>query len=103
MPPHIQASSAWALAQWNLTGYTTVSVQHEFTTFFGYDGWGDDVKLQGGAVEPRAYVIVGDVWINCGAIIRNTSATCSELRDVVDSLMIADESAMHAQPWNATP
>jgi len=92
-----------ATAQWNLIGYGTVANQHGFTTFFGYDGWGGDVKLQNGAVEPRAYVVVGDVWIGCGAITRNTSATGAELADIVDSIMIADESIMQQHPWNAAP
>jgi hypothetical protein len=89
--------------QWNLIGYGAVANQHGFTTFFGYDGWGGDVTLPTGAVEPRAYVVVGDVWINCGAITRNTSATGSELGDIVDSIMIADESLMQQHAWNAAP
>jgi len=90
-----------ATTQWNLMGYGAVANQHAFTTFYGYDGWRGDVKLMNGAVEPRAYVVVGDVWINCGAITRNTSATGSELADIVDSVMIVDESIMQQHPWNA--
>ena len=90
-----------ATTQWNLMGYGAVANQHAFTTLYGYDGWRGDVKLMNGAVEPRAYVVVGDVWINCGAITRNTSATGSELADIVDSVMIVDESIMQQHPWNA--
>jgi hypothetical protein len=92
-----------ATTQWNLMGYPPAASQHGFTTFYGYDGWGGNVTLMNGAVEPRAYVVVGDVWINCGAITRNTSATGLELWDVVDSIQIVDQSAMPAQPWNVAP
>ncbi len=92
-----------ATTQWGLMGYGAVANQHGFTTFYGYDSWGGNVTLMNGAVEPRAYVVVGDVWINCGAITRNTSATGSELWDIVDSIMIADESIMEKHPWNTAP
>lgn len=92
-----------ATTQWSLIGYPPAANQHGFTTFYGYDAWGGDVTLMNGAVEPRAYVVVGDVWVSCGAITRNTTASGDELWDVVDSIQIVDESAMPAQPWNAAP
>ena len=91
-----------ATTQWNLIGYGPVANQHGFTTFYGYDGWGGDVTLQSGAVEPRAFVIVGDVWIQCGAITRNTSATGSELWDIVDSIQTPPpEVPLTQHAWNA--
>ena len=89
-----------ATTQWNLIGYPPVANQHGFTTFYGYDAWGGDVTGQKGT-EHRAYVVVGDVWITCGAITRDTAASGDELWDVVDSIQIVDESSMPAQPWNA--
>lgn len=90
-----------ATTQWGLFGYGTVANQHPITTYYGYPGWGGDVTLMNGAVEPRAYVITGDVWVQCGAITRNTTATGSELWDIVDSIQIVDESIMQQHAWNA--
>jgi len=89
-----------AETQWGLTSGTPNN-EFGFTTYFGYSGWGADVTLgDGHTVEPRAYVIVGDVWINCGAITRGTGASGSELWDIVDSILIVDESTMQLRAWN---
>lgn len=93
-----------ATTQWSLMG-ATVSNQHAITTFYGYEGWGGDYELplMPGTVEPRAYVVVGDVWVVCGAITRNTAATGAELWDIIDSLQIVDQSAMQQKAWNSAP
>jgi hypothetical protein len=52
-------------------------------------------------VEPRAYLIIGDVRIRCAAMTRGTTANGSELWDIVDSLQIVDPSGMGQQAWNS--
>ncbi len=91
-----------ATTQWSLIGYGDVANQHGFTTFYGFDAWAGDVTGQKGT-EHRAYVVVGDVWITCGAITRDTTASGDELWDIVDSIQIVDESSMPAHPWNTAP
>ncbi len=101
------APDAKTLAEkrWNLTfGPGAVTNEHGFTTFFGGEAWGADVTLgDGTTVEPRIYVIFGDVWIHCGAITRGTSATGAEIWDIVDSIQIVDQSAMTTKSWMAIP
>jgi hypothetical protein len=91
-----------ATTQWGLTG-ANVTNQHAIATFYGYEGWAGDFELplKPGTVEHRAYVVVGDVWISCGAITRNTTASGDELWDVVDSIQIVDESSMPQHDWDA--
>jgi hypothetical protein len=91
-----------ATTQWSLMG-ATVTNHHAISTYYGFDGWVGDyaLPLLPGTVEPRAYVTVGDVWINCGAITRGTAATGSELWDIVDSIQIVDESLMPSKSWSA--
>jgi hypothetical protein len=89
-----------ATTQWNLIGYPPVANQQGFTTFYGYEGWRGDVTGMKGT-EHRAYVIVGDVWIQCGAITRETAASGDELWDIVDSIQIVDESSMQMKAWNS--
>jgi hypothetical protein len=92
-----------ATTQWNLIGYPPVANQQGFTTFYGYDGWRGDVTGQKGT-EHRAYVLVGDVWINCGAITRDTTASGDELWDIVDSIQIPPpEVPLTPHPWNTAP
>lgn len=91
-----------ATTQWGLLGYGTVANQHEISTFYGYPGWGGDVTLMNGAVEPRAFVIIGDVWVHCGAITRGTTATGSELWDIVDSIQVVPpQSDIAGHAWTA--
>lgn len=105
LDPGAPDAETLATTQWDLTfGPGAAANQHGFTTYFGADGWGGDVTLGDGVtVEPRAFLIIGDVWVHCGAITRDTAATGEELWDIVDSLEVVDKSGIADGAWNAGP
>lgn len=90
-----------ATTQWDFTfGPGAAANEHPITTFFGATGWAADVTLGDGVtVEPRVYLILGDVWIHCGAITRGTGRDGAELWDIVDSIAIANKAGLAQGSW----
>ena len=94
-----------ANSRWNLTfGHGAAAHAYGFQTFYGGTVWGADVTLgDGTTVEPRAFIVTDDVWIECGAITRGTSSTAPELHDIIDSVQIVDPAAMQVKSWMENP
>jgi hypothetical protein len=94
-----------ANSRWNSTfGHGAAANAYGFQTFYGWNVWGADVTLgDGTTVEPRAFLLKGDVWIHCGAITRGTTSTAPELHDIIDSVQLVDPSAIHLKPYTENP
>lgn len=94
-----------ANSRWNTTfGHGAAANAYGFQTFYGGNVWGADVTLgDGKTVEPRAFVLKGDVWIECGAIIRGTTSTAPEFHDIIDSIQILDPGVMQVQSYMENP
>jgi hypothetical protein len=105
LQPNAPNAQTLAETRWDLTfGPGAAANEHGFTTFYGGDAWGADVTLgDGTTVEPRIFLIIGDVWVHCGAITRGTGASGAEIWDIADSVQIVDQSAMELKAWNSVP
>jgi len=94
-----------ANSRWNSTfGAGAAANAYGFQTFSGGNVWGADVTLgDGTTVEPRAFIVKGDVWIECGAITRGTTSTAPELHDIIDSIQVVDPGAMQVKSYMENP
>jgi len=94
-----------ANSRWNATfGHGAAANAYGFQTFYGWNVWGADVTLgDGTTVEPRAFLLKGDVWIHCGAITRGTTSTAPELHDIIDSVQLVNPAAIHLKSYTENP
>jgi hypothetical protein len=97
------APLGWPRPGWTAQtlGFSGISVSIPDTWHFDNNEVG--LWTDGTTVEPRAFIVKGDVWIECGAITRGTTSTAPELHDIIDSIQIVDPGAMRAKSYMENP